>query len=85
MTNSGVLSEIIQRRNLQIEAAGFCKFSEADTERAQMISGNIGGLLHQALTHVINAIAVQPEAVRLIRTFNKMLNISSNTKFSRSN
>ena len=83
-TNSGVLSEIIQRCNLQIKAARFCEFSEADPERAQVISGNIGRLLHQTLAHVIDAIAVQPEAVRFICTFNQMLNIPSDTKSSRS-
>lgn len=68
----GILRKVVKGSNMQFELATLGEFAKTCPEADEVRAGNGDCETHRRFRHIENTVFLQPEAMRLILTVNKM-------------
>src|SRR5690606_4568919 len=73
-----VWRQVVQRRNVQLEFARLCEFSQASSHTAQIVPGDAGGQFGKRLSEVVDAVFLHAEDVRVGGAVDKVVDVAAN-------
>lgn len=74
----GMLGDMVERSNMELKLPGFGELPKTRPEGEEVIASNRGRKLRNGLADVVDTVALDTEAVRIVGAVNQMGNITAN-------
>ena len=77
------MSKEIKASDVEFELAALGELPKAGPEADEVDAGDVRGLAHEGVAHVVHAVLLQPEAVLLVLPLDKKLDVLPNATITR--